>query len=158
MKERSVTHSTFVIERSYGATPERVFAAFSDSGKKRSWFGQGEKTTTEEFQMDFRVGGVERTVRRTKDGLTFTNDTVYRDIVVNRRIVISYNMSVGDQRISSSQVTIELLPNEKGTQLLFTEQGAFFKGADGPQIREEGWRKLLDQLAKELGSAVAGAH
>ena len=78
--------------------------------------------------------------------------------MVNRRIVISYNMSVGDQRISSSQVTIELLPNEKGTQLLFTEQGAFFKGADGPQIREEGWRKLLDQLAKELGSAVAGAH
>jgi uncharacterized protein YndB with AHSA1/START domain len=37
-----------------------------------------------------------------------------------------------------------------GTLLLFTEQGAFFEGADGPKIREDGWRQLFEQLASEL--------
>ena len=37
MKDRSVTHATFVIERSYPTTPQRVFAAFSDPAKTRRW-------------------------------------------------------------------------------------------------------------------------
>ena len=84
------------------------------------------------------------------EAFTCNNDTVYRDIVPNRRIVIAYTMTLGDQRISSSHATVELVPHAHGTDLIFTEQGAFFEGADGPEIREEGWRKLLDQLAKQL--------
>ena len=42
MEERSVIHHTFVIERSYAAQPERVFAAFADPAKKRRWFAEGE--------------------------------------------------------------------------------------------------------------------
>jgi uncharacterized protein YndB with AHSA1/START domain len=59
-------------------------------------------------------------------------------------------MSLGDTRISASQATVELLATENGTDLIFTEQGAFFEGADGPQIREAGWRQLLEKLASEL--------
>jgi hypothetical protein len=29
---------------------------------------------------------------------------------------------------------------------VITFQGAFFEGADGPQIREMGWQALLDRL------------
>jgi hypothetical protein len=45
---------------------------------------------------------------------------------------------------------MEFLSTASGTDLIFTEQGAFFEGADGPQMREDGWRKLLEHLAKEL--------
>ncbi len=155
MKERSVIHSTFVIERSYLTTPQRVFAAFSEPAKKRRWFAEGEESEIEEFEMDFRVGGRDRTRYRFKAGSPFPgtaliNDTNYQDIVPDRRIVIAYTMTLGDKCISSSQATFEFLQAESGTDLIFTEQAAFFEGADGPKIREEGWRLLLEQLATEL--------
>jgi hypothetical protein len=45
---------------------------------------------------------------------------------------------------------VEFEPAKDGTNLIFTEQAAFFPGADGARIREEGWRELLGQLAVEL--------
>ena len=150
MAQSSVVHSTFVIERSYPRAPGRVFDAFSDPAKKRRWYGEGEESELELFEMDFRVGGIERTRRRSREGLAFTNDTVYRDIVPNQRIVLAYNMSVGEKRISSSLATMEFLATQMGTSLIFTEQAAFFEGADGPKIREEGWRALFERLARDL--------
>jgi uncharacterized protein YndB with AHSA1/START domain len=38
MTERSVTHATFVIERTYDASPSRVFAAFADPAIHDRWF------------------------------------------------------------------------------------------------------------------------
>jgi uncharacterized protein YndB with AHSA1/START domain len=155
MEKQSVTHGTFVIERSYPATPERVFAAFADPAKKRRWYADGEGSEVEEFEMDFRVGGNERTRRRLGEGTPFkgvalTNHSNYQDIVPNRRVVFAYTMTLGDSRISASLATVELLATEKGTDLIFTDQGAYFEGADGPQMRQDGWRKLLERLAKEL--------
>jgi uncharacterized protein YndB with AHSA1/START domain len=153
-KERSVTHGTFVIERSYPATLQRVFAAFSDPVKKRRWFREEDASETLEFQMDFRVGGRERSSFRISggpySGVVCTNETTYQDIVHDSRIVIAYTMTLGDWRISASLATIELLPAETGTRLIFTEQAAFFEGADGPAMRQDGWRLLLDKLAKEV--------
>jgi uncharacterized protein YndB with AHSA1/START domain len=155
MAEQSVIHNTFVIERTYPKPLERVFSAFADAAKKRRWFAEGEKHEIEEFDMEFRVGGTERLRYRFKEGTPFpgvavTNEGSYQDIVPNRRVVTASTMTLDDQRISSSLVTFEFLPTEKGTDLICTHQGAFFEGADGPQMREAGWRHLLEQLAKEL--------
>jgi uncharacterized protein YndB with AHSA1/START domain len=157
MAEQSVLHNTFVIERSYPKSPEVVFSAFADAAKKRRWFAEGHSHNVEEFAMDFRVGGVERARYRFNQqtpfpGVPLSNEGIYQDIVPNQRIVNASTMSMGDKRISSSLVTIELLPTDKGTDLICTHQGAFFEGSDGPQMREAGWRKLLDQLATELTS------
>jgi uncharacterized protein YndB with AHSA1/START domain len=155
MAEPSVTHSTFVIERSYPKPPERVFLAFSDAAKKRRWFAEGESHDVEEFAMDFRIGGTERVRYRFKEGTPFpgvavTNEGRYQDIVPNRCVVTASSMTLGDKRISASLVTVEFLPTDNGTDLICTHQGAFFAGADGPAIREAGWRHLFEQLAKEL--------
>ena len=155
MQEPSVIHSTFVIERSYPRPSERVFSALADAAKKRRWFAEGESHEVEEFAMDFRVGGIERARYRFKEGTPFpgvalTNEGSYQDIVPDRRVVMASTMTLGDRRISASLVTVELLPTDEGTDLICTHQGAFFEGADGPQLREAGWLQLLERLAKEL--------
>lgn len=150
MEERSVIHSTLVIERRYLAPPERVFRAFSDPAKKRRWFVPDKGSLLEEFEMDFRVGGREKKRFRVEAGFECTNHTIYQDIVPDRRIVFVYTMSLGDHCVSSSQVTVELLPRPNGTDLVFTEQGAFFEGADSPEMRKGGWNDLLNQLEKVL--------
>jgi uncharacterized protein YndB with AHSA1/START domain len=145
-------HSTFVIERAYPVTPERVFAAFADPARKRRWFVDGGGNQVEHFELDFRVGGKElaRFCHATPaNSFVCTSDGIFQDIVPNRRIVFASTMSVGENRISASLVTVELLPSESGTDLILTHQGAFFEGADGPEIREAGWRTLLDRLTLE---------
>jgi len=151
MKEKSVVHGTFTIERNYPVTPQRVFAAFSDPEKKQRWFTDPDESPVDEFHMDFRVGGKElKRFQVTKLGFICTNETIYLDIIPDSRIVFVYTMSAGDMRFSSSQATVELFASELGTLLIFTDQGAYFEGADGPQLREGGWRELLENLATEL--------
>jgi len=41
---------------------------------------------------------------------------------------------MGDRRFFVFSATVELLAAGKGTDLIFTEQGAFFEGADGPKM------------------------
>ncbi len=148
----AVVHNTFVIERNYPASPERVFGAFADPAKKRRWYAEGEKHDVEQFEMDFRPGGMERLRYKFKAGTPFpgavlTNIGTYQDIVPNRRVVIASNMAMGDHRFSAQLVTVELLPSGAGTDLVCTHQGAFFENSDGPQIREAGWRAIFDRLA-----------
>jgi len=158
MSDQTAVHNTFVIERAYPHAVEKVFAAFADASTKRRWFAEGHSHDVEEFTMDFRVGGDERSAYRMGastpfPGVPLVSEGVYLDIVPNQRIVQAAQMAIGGRRISATMVTIELLSTAEGTELLCTHQGAFFEGADGPQMREQGWQKLFSQLDAELSKA-----
>ena len=148
--QSSVIHSSFSIERTYPSPPSRVFAAFANQETKRRWFAEGEGWEVDEFTLDFRVGGREVARFRFKGGAPMGNDTVYLDIVPDRRIVLAYTMTAGDKRISVSLATVEIAPLGDGTRLVYTEQGAFFDGAGKSEGREAGCRELLEKLGEEL--------
>ena len=152
MAERSVTHASFVIERNYPVKPQRVFAAFSDPAKKQRWFAPDDGSQIGSFEMDFRPGGRETRSFRASNGVVYTNHTTYQDIVPDRRIVLAYTMGSEGKPMSASLSTFEFLATETGTSLVFTEQAAFFEHSDGAKMREDGWRLLLDRLAKDLAS------
>ena len=155
MTKRSVTHATFTIERTYDVPPARVFKAHADAAAKRRWFVEGEGWEVEEYTLDFRVGGYERSRFRFRGGPLVRNDTIYQDIVPNQRIIIAYTMTVGETCISASLATMQLEPAGAGTRLIFTEQGAYLDGYDDTAGRERGSRELLDALGKELQGAAA---
>jgi uncharacterized protein YndB with AHSA1/START domain len=152
IEQQAVVHNTFVVERAYPVPPERVFAAFSDPAKKRRWYAEGE---IESYDLDFCVGGKEHYASGFKEGhplagRTLKSENMYRNIVPNRRIIFTSTMALEEKCFSISLGTVELLPTEKGTDLILTFQSAFLEGADGPEMREAGWRKLLDKLGKEI--------
>jgi uncharacterized protein YndB with AHSA1/START domain len=60
-------------------------------------------------------------------------------------------MALGGHRISASLLTFELAADGDGALLTLTHQGAFFEGADGPEMRRDGWRHLLRRLAEVVG-------
>jgi uncharacterized protein YndB with AHSA1/START domain len=157
MRSTAVTHTSFTIERSYTASPARVFAAFADPAQKRRWLAEGEGWEVEEFDVDFRVGGHERGRFRYQGGPPITNDTVYQIIQPDERIILAYAMTIDGAPLSGSLLTIEFVPEGSGTRLVFTEQGAYLDGKDGPVHREEGSRELLEKLAAELGEPAEAA-
>lgn len=143
MDKRFVTHDTFVIERTYEASPARVFTAWADPAAKAKWFPKAD-------EFDFRVGGRESSQGGPPDGPIFTFDARYQEIVPNQRIVYSYTMDIDDTRISVSVTTVEFKHTETGTQLIYTEQGAFLDGHDTAAQREHGTKEMLDKLGKQL--------
>ena len=68
MAERSVTHATFVVERTYDAPPARVFAAWADPAAKARWFAGPDEWGSAVFELDFRVGGREVSRGTAPDG------------------------------------------------------------------------------------------
>jgi uncharacterized protein YndB with AHSA1/START domain len=152
MTERSVVHSTFVVERVYPAAPERVYFALSDPAAKKRWFVDPHNPMPSRHEMDFRVGGKEVNAGCPSDGQMHFFNAVYQDIVPNRRIVYSYELLFGETRVSVSLATIEIVAEGTGTRLIMTEQGAFFDGHDTPATREHGTGELLDALGAALAA------
>jgi uncharacterized protein YndB with AHSA1/START domain len=147
---RSATHNTFAIERTYPASPSRVFKAFADPAAKSQWFSGPEEWESGRYELDFRIGGRERASGGPPGGPVHTYEATYQDIVPDQRIVTTYVMYLDQTRISVSVATIELEPTGQGTRLRLTEQGVFLDGADTCAQREQGTRELLDALGRSL--------
>jgi uncharacterized protein YndB with AHSA1/START domain len=150
MTERSVTHATFVIERTFPVPPAKVFAAFADPALKRQWFAGPPEWGEAEQTMEFRVGGRETSRGGPPEGPIHAFDARFQDIIPDRRIIFSYDMHLDDTRISVSLATVDLKPAGKGTHMTFTEQGAFLDGWDDVADRERGSIMLMDALGAFL--------
>jgi uncharacterized protein YndB with AHSA1/START domain len=156
MIERSITHATFTIERTYPASTQRVFGAWADPKIKARWFG-GPQDANHPGQFDFRVGGRESSAGKGPDGNDYTFEVLYQDIIPDQRIVYTYEMTLGGKRISVSVASIELKPEGKGTHMKVTELGAYLDGLDNAAQRETGTNWLMDQLGAELARQTADA-
>lgn len=149
--ERTQTHATFVLERDYDATVERVWQAFADEETKKKWFGaEDDDWKITEDVHDFQVGGRDINVGTFQDSMESRFVGTYTDIVPNKRIVYSYDMWVNGAHLSTSVTTIAFEESAGGTHLTFTEQGVFLDNTDNPAQREEGTSSLLDKLGDSL--------
>jgi endonuclease YncB( thermonuclease family) len=59
-------------------------------------------------------------------------------------------MYSGEDRMSVSLTTVEIVSDGDGARLTYTEQGAFLDGIDTPEARQGGTEWMLDNLGKYL--------
>lgn len=158
MTVRSTEHYTFTIERTYPASAARVFDAWADPKARSEWrddpdFQSGE---TDDYVLDFSVGGHEVFGGVTPDGRPYRFDAVHYDIVDNERIVFGYEMYMSGERMSVSLGTVEIAGDDEKATLTYTEQGVMLDGIDRPAEREGGTAWLLDNLGTFLAKKPAG--
>jgi len=77
----------------------------------------------------------------------------------HERIVFTYDLSLGGLLVSVSLATVEFRPADGGggTQLTYTEHGAFLDGLDDPELRKNGTGGMLDELGRWLERQAATA-
>ncbi len=145
-------HSQHIHDREeVSISPARVFFGMTDKEMKRRWLIEGDGFEIHEYESDFRIGGFDRSRFTFGGGLELTNDTQFQDVVPDRRLVFTYRTTIGGKPLSVSLVTVEFVPDGKGTSLTYTEQGVYFGGAEDVAGREHGTRELLEKLGAELG-------
>jgi uncharacterized protein YndB with AHSA1/START domain len=120
MSGRSVEHATFVVERKYEASPERAFAAWADPEAKARWYVDSDA----QLELDFRVGGRERSRGTAPDGSAYSYEALFQDIVPAERIVYTYDMLLHGTRISVSLATVEFTPEGDGDPDWFSRSRA----------------------------------
>lgn len=146
----TVAHATFHIVREFAAPHARVFGAWADPEQKRHWFACHDDWESVDYALDFRVGGSERNVVAVPAGERHYYYARYFDVVPDQRIVLAYEMRVGQARISVSLATVEFASGGRGTKLTFTEQAAYLDGYRDDGSRQRGTEEQLDRLAAFL--------
>lgn len=152
MSRRSASHTSFVLERRFGASPARVFRAWADPEAKQRWSDCHAESATTEYSMDFRAGGREIHRAVLPDGKRQGVDKTFLEIVSDERIIFAYTIEVDGRHLSASLVTVEFHAEGTGTRLQLTEQLAYLDGHHDLDERIRGTGEGLDRLGLELAT------
>jgi uncharacterized protein YndB with AHSA1/START domain len=109
------------------------------------------------FDTDFRVGGYERDRVEPGTDAAPAYDARFHEIVPEERIVFTYDLTLDGSLVSVSLATVEFRPTGggAGTELTYTESGAFLDGLDDPELRKNGTGGMLDELGRWLERQAA---
>ncbi|MGH6952217.1 MAG: SRPBCC domain-containing protein, partial [Vitreimonas sp.] len=146
----AIAHATLVMERTYNASPQRVFAAWADVEARKRWSAPAEDIRIEYEAADFREGG--RDVSRCIEpgNADYVATVNYLDIRRDSRIVFSEDVVHGDKRVSAALISVELVGQADTTRLMLTLQIASFDESGMEAGYQFGWSSALDNLGKEF--------
>jgi uncharacterized protein YndB with AHSA1/START domain len=146
----AIAHATIVMERTYNASPPRVFAAWESPEARARWSAPTPDITIRYEEADFREGGRDVVRCIEPGGADFVAHVHYLDIRQDRRLVFAEAVSNGSLRVSAALISVELSQAGAGTRLALTLQIASFDGSGMEAGYQEGWSAALDNLASEF--------
>lgn len=150
MTEHTIAHATLVMERTYNASPTRVFHAWADAEAKARWSAPTPNIVIKYDEADFREGGRDVVHCIEPGKADYIAVVHYLDLRSDRRIVFAEAVSNGVERVSAALISIQLTPQGAGTHLNLTMQIASFDGSNMEEGYQFGWAAALDNLANEF--------
>jgi uncharacterized protein YndB with AHSA1/START domain len=140
------------IERTFAASPEEVFDAWTSAEVMRRWLHVGPDWETPVADVDLRVGGKIRVVMRRPDGREAGARGEYTLIDRPRRLVMTWTF---DDDPSTEQL-IELSFSESGGSTTVQMVNSGISTDERRDGQEEGWRGCLDELERALRADPGG--
>lgn len=153
MTHQTMAHRTETLERTYAASPMRVFRAWEDPEIRRVWGAPSTDVEIRNDAADFRVGGEDIQICMAGGEAVARVVGRYLDIVQDVRIVYSEAISEGDTLLGVSLVSVEFIGVGSGTRLVLTLQTVAVDGSDLLEGVQVGWKNALDNLAGMLVAA-----
>jgi len=146
----AIAHATIVMERTYSASPARVFSAWESVEARQRWSAPADGIRIVYEQAEFFEGGsdVSRCIEPGNEDYVATVN--YLDIKRDKRIVFAESVVHGNKRVSAALISVELTANGAATHLALTLQIASFDEAGMEAGYQFGWSSALDNLAKEF--------
>jgi|SRR5690554_3701127 len=139
--------NTLTIERRFNASPEKVFAVFTDPEEMKIWW-----TEDTEFDIDLQVDG-QYVITRTEGGITYRMIGKYLEVEKPHRL--KYTCGMPDFSPIMDTISIEIeAEGQGGSKMTFVQEG---KGIDDelkalPKGRvsesEKGWQMGFDLMEK----------
>jgi uncharacterized protein YndB with AHSA1/START domain len=126
-----------------------VFAAWSSSEGLASWFAPM-AIAKPLVEMDFVIDGRYRIEMHLPDGVIFTTRGEFRDIVRDRKIVMTWHCDAFPD--PASLVTVDFSPTPAGTRVALVHE-QFESGATRDDHRH-GWEACLAELARVLNEEL----
>lgn len=146
----TIAHATIAMERTYSASPARVFAAWSDVEARKRWSAPTGNIRIEYEAADFREGGKDVSRCIEPGNADYVATVTYIDIRKDQRLVFAEDVVHGEKRVSAALISMELTPKGAQTHLALTMQIASFDEAGMESGYQFGWSAALDNLAKEF--------
>lgn len=137
---------TIRIERSFPASAEEVFDAWTSPEVMRRWFHCGPAWETPVAEVDLRVGGSVRIVMRRPDGRQSGAHGEYTMIDRPHRLVMAWTF---DDAPSNRQLVEVAFDEADGTTTVVLTNREI-STEERRQSQDEGWRLCLDELERLL--------
>ena len=141
--------SSLVISRTYPASVERVFKAWTDANQLGQWFAPTDDYTTQ-ASVDLRVDHEYRIAITHKGGNVHTILGTYRLIDPPRKLVYTWRWENGPA--ADTLVTVDFTPDGDATKVTITHEQ--FLDAEARDKHNEGWNGCLNRLQRTLTSVL----
>jgi uncharacterized protein YndB with AHSA1/START domain len=140
---------TLTIARTVAATPERVFAAWTDPDQLAAWWWPQLAGTT--YDVDARPGGRFR-IESPAIGVTVTG--VYTEVDPSRRLAFTWSWEDegAPESVVEDTVIVTFEPDDGGTLVTVAHTSAAHVPEGGA---EQGWNDVMDRLVRVVGQSTS---
>jgi uncharacterized protein YndB with AHSA1/START domain len=142
------------LERTFAATPEEVFDAWTNPVVLERWWAAGPTWTSPGCEVDLRVGGRYTLRMLDDDGELHVVAGEYREVSRPRRLVFTWcwQGAGGPHPGHVSLVAVDFHDDGDGTKVVLEHSGLPSQGSR--EQHGEGWKACLDNLARRLFGSV----
>jgi uncharacterized protein YndB with AHSA1/START domain len=145
-----ILHDIITMERTYNASPARVFAAWESVEARLRWSVPFPEAGAAYDQAEFKVGGLDIMRCGLRSDMRFLAHVRYLEILPDRRIVMAESVAEDGKTCAASLITVEFEAAGKATRQTVTMQVSAFDGTGMLDGYRTGWTAALDNLAAEF--------